>query len=200
MTPNVQPLVADLHEALANTPGVKYSAILSQVTDLFLNGAATFSDAHVAIFDDVMGRLIETVEHSALVELSAKLVPIRNAPPGVMRHLSQDDDFAVSGPILESSTTSDEILVEVAANKGPQHLSAIADRVQISESVTDALFERGLSDITLKLIRSEGARISEVAFAKLINRATSDKGLAADLATRKDLPAELKPFLDMSLA
>jgi hypothetical protein len=61
------------------------------------------------------------------------------------------------------------------------------------------LFERGLPDIALMVIRNEGAHISEVAFAKLINRATSDKSLAADLAKRKDLPAELKPFLDMSL-
>jgi len=200
MMPNVQPLVAELHEALANTPGSKYSAILSQVTDLFLNGAATFTEAHVAIFDDVIGRLIETVEHAALVELSAKLVPIGNAPPGVMRRLSQDDDFAVSGPILESSTISDDILVEVANTKGPQHLSAVARRAQIGEPVTDALLERGLPDITLQVIRNEGARISELGFAKLINRATSDKSLAADLASRKDLPAELKPFLDMSLA
>jgi len=200
MMPNVQPLVAELHEALANTPGSKYSAILSRVTELFLTGAASYADDHVAIFDDVIGRLIEKVEHSALIELSAKLAPIANAPAGVIRRLSQDDDFAVSGPILESKALSDDMLAEVATTKGPRHLSAIAGRAQIGEPVTDALLERGLPDITLQVIRNEGARISELGFAKLINRATSDKSLAADLASRKDLPAELKPFLDMSLA
>jgi len=201
MMPNAQPLVADLHEALAQTPSAKYAGILARVTDLFLDGAATFSGEHIAVFDDIIGRLIEKVGHSALTDLSAKLVAVDNAPAGVIGRLSRDDDLAVAGPILEKSNAiSEATLVEVATTKGPRHLAAIANRARISEPVADALVERGIADLSLKLVRNERVRLSEMAFVKLVNRAKGDKALAAGLAGRKDLPAELQPFLDLALA
>ena len=71
---------------------------------------------------------------------------------------------------------------------------------QIGEPIVDALVERGIPDLTLKLVRNENARLSEMAFVKLVNRAKGDKNLAAGLAERKDMPAELQPFLDLALA
>jgi uncharacterized protein (DUF2336 family) len=202
--PNAQPLVAELHEALDRTPSAKYPNILARLTDLFVDKAASYSGDHVEIFDDIMGRLIEKIEkldHSALIDVSAKLAPIGNAPAGVVGRLSQDNDLAVAGPVLEKSCAiTDAALVEVATTKGPRHLAAIASRPQIGEPIVDALVERGIPDLTLKLVRNENARLSEMAFVKLVNRAKGDKTLAAGLATRKDLPAELQPFLDLALA
>src|SRR5262249_24202929 len=100
MRSNAQPLVAELHEALDRTPSAKYPAILARLTDLFLDHADSYSGDHVEIFDDIMGRLIEKADHSALIDLSAKLAPIGNAPVGVIGKLSQDNDLAVAGPIL----------------------------------------------------------------------------------------------------
>jgi uncharacterized protein (DUF2336 family) len=199
--PNAQPLVAELHEALDRTPSAKYPTILARLTDLFVDRAASYSGDHVEVFDDIMGRLIEKADHSTLIDVSVRLAPIGNAPAGVIGRLSQDNDLAVAGPILEkSSAISDATLVEVATTKGPRHLAAIANRAEIGEPVADALVERGIPDLTLKLVRNEHVRLSEMAFVKLVNRAKGDKSLAAGLAERKDLPAELQPFLDLALA
>ena len=84
--------------------------------------------------------------------------------------------------------------------KGQRHLAAIADRAQISESVTDILADRGNPEVACKVTSNQGARLSELGFAKLINVAKNDKTLAAMIAKRTDIPPELQPFLKLVLA
>jgi len=194
-------LIAELDTALSKASSSKHSAIFRSVTDLFLNGAPTFSADHVAIFDDVISRLMEKIEHSALIELSARLALLENAPVNVVRRLSCDDDIVVSGPILDKSNVlTDETLAEIARTKSQKHLTAIAGRPRISEVVTDVLVTRGNSEIARKVTGNQDARLSELGFVKLINRASSDKALATAIANRKDLPPELQPFLKLALA
>jgi len=194
----MRPLIQELQQALAKTPDSKHLAILRGVTDLFLNGAATYSQQHIAIFDDVISHLIEKIERPAVIELSGKLATVGNAPAGVIARLSRDNDIAVAGPILErSDRLPDETLVEIANTKSQHHLSAIARRTRISEAVANALIDRGDANVILNVARNEGASLSDVGFVKLINRSRSDQNLAAALAVRKDLPTELRPFLDL---
>src|SRR6185503_10480653 len=90
---------AEIDASLSHRSQAQVANVLQQITDWFLQGASTLSEEHVAIFDDVMGRLIERIEHEALVELSERLAPIGNAPAGVIGTLSRNDDIAVSGPV-----------------------------------------------------------------------------------------------------
>ena len=176
-------------------------SILRRVTDLFLSNSARFSGDQIAVFDDVIGRLIKKTENSALMELSNRLAPIRNAPKNVVICLSRHDDIAVSGPLLEKSNAlTDKNLGEIAKTKGQRHLAAIADRTQISESVTDILADRGNAEVACKVTSNQGARLSELGFAKLINIAKNDKTLATMIAKRTDIPPELQPFLKLALA
>jgi uncharacterized protein (DUF2336 family) len=202
MTAVAQPLIEEIQDALAKTSEAKYSTILSGVTDLFVNDAALYSDEHVALFDHVMGCLIEKIDTPALVRLSARLAPVDNAPPRTINRLAQHSDPAVCGPIFEKSVViANETLVDfIKTTKSPQQLSAIAGRAQIGEPIADALVERGLAELTLKVVRNEGAKFSEFGYVKLVNRAGSNKTLAAAIAARKDVPEELRPFLTQALA
>ena len=117
--------------------------MLRGVTDLFVNGAEAFADEHVAVFDDVIGRLIEKADRPALTELSGRLAPIDNAPANVIDRLARHEDIAIAGPILQkSNVVTDQTLAEVAGAKGEKHLAAIAGRPLISEAVTDVLVGR----------------------------------------------------------
>jgi len=195
------PLIEELQQTLARTSDSRHVAMLSGVADLFVAGATTYSPDHVAIFDDVISHLIENIKHPALIELSRKLALVGNAPTRVIHRLACDDDIAVSGPVLEhSEALADDSLIEIANTKSQHHLAAICGRPHISEPVTNALIERGIAEITVKVLSNEGARLSDTGFAKLINRAGANKDLAAALARRKDLPSELRPFLGMALA
>jgi uncharacterized protein (DUF2336 family) len=189
---NVEHWTSEIDASLSGRNEAQVAGLLQQITDWFLAGATTLSEEHVAIFDDVMGRLIERIERETLVELSERLAPIDNAPPGVIGRLSRSDDIAVSGPLLEQSPVlTDPDLVEIAQTKGQSHLSAIAGRQAISEMVTAVLFGRGDSDVARKVTENPGARISRHTFESVVKRARQDAGLTVAVADRKDLPQEL---------
>ncbi len=195
-----QSLITELDATLRKIPDARQLVILQRVTDLFLVGAEGYTDEQIAIFDDVICRLIENIGQPALVELSDRLSSAGKGPGNTLARLSSSDDIAVSGPTLARSIAlTDKELVAIAGKKGQRQLAAIAGRPKISEVVTDVLVERGNAEVSLKVSRNPGARISETGFVKLINKAKKDRELASAIARRNDLPEELVPFLQLAL-
>ena len=173
--------------------------MLRQVCDLFLAHAQACQAAQVLVFGDVMMALVETVRRDALVELSGKLAPVDNAPSKVARRLARDDDMAIAGPMLTlSKALSDKDLAEIVANKGPSHLKAVLKRAQLGEAVSDLLLERDDLELVYRLAANEEVHFSEVGIVKLVYAAKNDKKLAEIVLRRKDLPAEMVPFLKMA--
>jgi uncharacterized protein (DUF2336 family) len=201
MTPNAQSLITELDTTLSKASRSKHLTILRSVTDLFFNGAQNFSKDHIAVFDDVIDRLVDKTERPVLIELSTRLAPMRNAPVKVVGHLARNDDFAVAAPVLaKSEVLTDEVLVEIAKTKGQYYLSAIAGRTRVSQNVADVLVERGNSNIARKVAANLGVSLSELGYVKLIKRAQADKELAALITARGDMPDELRPFLKPATA
>src|ERR1700730_9995303 len=91
-------LIPELEDVLQRGSTAKRAAALARITDLFLQDASLYSDEHVKLFDDVLGRLIDEIESKALAELSRRLAPIDNAPPEVMRRLAKKDDIRSARP------------------------------------------------------------------------------------------------------
>ena len=173
-----------------------------RVTDLFLSSAGSFDDAQIALFDDVLERLIGTIElraiadmgaRIALAEIAAQLAPIAQAPPSVIRRLAGNDEIRIAGPVLqESARLDDAALVALAATKGEPHLLAIAGRWWLKEIVTDALLARRYPSVSRKLANNPGARVSTSGFALIVGQAESDPELAISVGVRVDLPSELR--------
>jgi uncharacterized protein (DUF2336 family) len=199
MTPNAQAVIEQFDAALRKASGEEREVARREVTDMFVSGAPSYSDHQVAIFDRLMGHLIERADRAGLLELSNCLAAVDNAPADIVNRLSSDNDIAVAGPLLErSKALSDDQLIEIAREKSQSHLAAIAGRARISMPVTDILVQRGIAQVTLKVIRNAGASLSEMSFVKMISDAREDQALAAALTARKDVPEELEPFLKMA--
>lgn len=200
MTTATQSLILELDAALSKASNFRQLQILRSITDLFILGADSYTKDQIAIFDDVITRLIEKMDPRSLGELSARLAEVANPPKGVVAQLSGSDNIAISGPALEKSEgLSDEALVSIAASKSQKHLKAIAGRRTLSEVVTDVLVDRGDPEVSRRVSANLGARLSEMGFVKLINRAKKDRGLADAISSRNDLPPELVPFLKLAL-
>lgn len=190
------PLFVELEATLTHGPGSQRFTILRRMTDLFLAGSNSYTDEHVAIFDELIGRLIEKIERQALVELSGRLAPVDRAPVNVIGRLSRDEDIGISGPILEQSNVlTDHDLVEIAKTRSQAHLSAIAGRKRIGEPVTDVLIVRGNSEVAHKVTANAGARFSRFGLARAVQRAEADETLAVAVANRMELPPELLELL-----
>jgi len=185
-------LIPELEEVVQHGSRHKRAATLQRITALFLAGASHYSDAHVDLFDDVIGRLIEEIESKARAELADRLAPVRNAPIKVLRTLANDDDIAVAGPVLKQALRLQESdLVDLAKTKSQAHLHAISTRQALGEAVTDVLVRRGDREVAHTVAANRGARISEAGFFGLIQRAESDGILAEKVGLRPDIPPRM---------
>src|SRR5262249_54680812 len=138
------PLVPALEEALQSISVERSAEMVRRVADFFLAGASRLSAAHIQLFDDVLGRLIDMADGGARAELARRLAPVRNAPANVLLRLARDDEIAVAAPVIaRSAQLDDDALVAIAATKSQAHLLAVSGRVRLAEAVTDALADRG---------------------------------------------------------
>jgi len=198
--PDVQSLTAELNTVLTDASASRRTTMLQQVTVLFLEGAESFTNEQLALFDTVFMALSKNTERKALIELSSRLTAANIAPPDIVKRLACDDDIAVAGPVLKSfDALFDDDVIEIGAKKGAAHLVAIADRQSITEPITDVLIGRAVPETSRKIVANQGARISHLGFVKLLNAAKTDRQLAEMVASRADLPDELQPFIKMIL-
>jgi uncharacterized protein (DUF2336 family) len=203
MTTASQSLIVELDSALSRAPAAWRNTTLRRLTDLFLVDAELYSDDQVAVFDDVIVRLLDKADRRTLAETSKRLADVKNAPAKVVGTLARHSDMTIAGPVLEKSNVlTDADIVEIAEKERRDTvlLSLILARGQLSEAITEVLIRRGNPAIARKLIDNPHARISEASFARLVTSVEKDKELAAAIAKRPDLPAELRPWLDAALA
>ena len=185
-------LIPELEEVLSRGSAERRAETLRRITILFIDGADQYNDDHVGLFDDVLMRLIVEIESKTLAELAHRLAPIDNAPIQLMRRLAKDDDIAIAGPVLRRSARLDESdLVDIAREKGSDHLLAISSRSHIGEAVTDVLVDRGDRDVVRSVATNKGAKFSEASFTNLVKRAESDGILAETVGLRSDIPLHL---------
>jgi uncharacterized protein (DUF2336 family) len=184
--------ITEIDAAVAHVAPDRRVHMLGEVTDLFVLHASSFSDEEIAVFDDVIGRLIADIEIEARVLLAERLAVVPNAPRNVIRVLAFDDDADVATPVLAHSERLDEpSLVENANTKSQKHLFAISRRRTLAERVTDVLVERGDRSVAISLAGNPGARLSDRGFLLLIRRSDGDDLLAERLGERKEIPAHL---------
>ncbi|MGD9924867.1 MAG: DUF2336 domain-containing protein [Pseudorhodoplanes sp.] len=182
-------LIQELEQAIAAGSSARRLDALTRITDLFLAGSGRHSQEQIALFDDILMVLIDTIEVNARVQLSRRLAPRPDAPEKVVRMLAFDDSIAVAAPVLiRSERLTDNDLVRNAGCKSQDHLQAITQRRTLSEPVTDALIERGNARIIHLVVKNAGARFSEAGFGKLVSRAVGDDGLARNVGARRDIP------------
>src|SRR5262245_37312605 len=183
------PLIDELEAALSAGGNARRIEILTRITDLFVGAAARYSDEQIGVFDDVMARLVRTIEAEARAILAQRLAPIANAPSAVIHILAFDDDIDVAQPVLQHSERLDDSALRANANtKSQRHLFAISQRRRLSEAVTDILVQRGDRDVVHSVAKTAGALFSDAGFQTLVTRAANDDDLATYVGSRSDIP------------
>src|SRR5215210_3959789 len=139
--------IVDELEAAINTGSAEKSLdTVGRVTDLFLSSAGSLNTEQLELFENVLERLIKTIEiraiadvsaRMALAEISVKLAPVAQVPSSLIRRLAANDEIAIAGPVLtESARLSTEDLLEIAESKSEPHLLAMAGRWWLKEVIT----------------------------------------------------------------
>ena len=184
-------LLPELEEVVQHGSAEKRAETLRRITTLFLDSAKLFNAEHVALFDDVMGCLIEEIEAKALAELARRIAPVFNAPHGVVSTLAKNDDIEVARPLLETAPLTDPDMKYIAETKSQAHLLALSSRLGITEALSEILVERGDREVSHTIAVNQDAQLSEKAFTTLVKRAEQDGVLAEKVGQRTDIPPRL---------
>src|SRR4051812_4579813 len=176
-----QSIVDEVEAAISVGSAEKRLETARRVTNLFLASAGQFSSEQIELFDNVLERLIKTIEiraiadisaRIALAEMSAQLAPVVQAPPAVIRRFAKHDEITIAGPVLqESARLSTEDLREIGETKSEQLLLAISGRWWLREVVTDALLARRYPTVSRRIVGNPGARVSAAGFAIVVAQA-----------------------------
>lgn len=166
----------------------------SEREHLFRNMAQLFSyvsdrcdDEQVAQYDEVLCQLAELVEVEARIHVAKLLAPLERAPGTVVVKLA-NDDIEVAKPLLEfSNVLSDDDLIDIIGRQSEEHRVAIAGRINVPERVGEAIVEHGEKSSVVRLVRNTNAEFDKATLEKLVERATRDAEIAADLRGRTDL-------------
>ena len=172
---------------ISGTPG-KRDDMLLRVTDLFLTAPATLTSEQASLFDNIVQSLTAHLERRSLVALSMRLVGNANAPTQLVQRLASNDAIEVAGPLLAGSEAlSDQNLVAIAESKSQLHLGKIAERLRLSQTVTDVIVERGDRNVVQKVAANAGASFSRIGMSTLVMRAEGDDELIETMAVRTDV-------------
>lgn len=163
-----------------------------RVAELFLRGVHAYTEQQLELFDTVMHHLLDSTTDDAMAQLSVRVAPVQRGPTKVIHRLAEDDDIAVSGPVLERSPIlAEDFLVRIARSKSQAHLLALAGRIMVPEKVTDVLVDRGDTAVAHRVAANDGALISRGGFQRLAGRARQDEELAKHIVHRREVPADL---------
>lgn len=165
--------------------------LLREVTDLFLEDPESLNDTEVGSFGGVMNILAAEVEMKARKRLAEQLAAVEAAPPEVIFKLA-NDDIDVAHPVLISSAVlQDEQLLDIIRKHGQEHMLAITKRDTVSETVSDAIVEKGNDEVLESLAGNDGAQLSEQAMQTMVERSESNQSLNEVMRARQDVPSDL---------
>lgn len=194
-----QSLVQEVERAIAASDASSREAMLLGLADLFAQNAEHLGEAQVAVFDNVMAKLVATVDSAARAALAETLADLANPPATVLRVLAQDADAGTAGPILMRARSLTEAELADCARQGSEaHLQAIALRSALSESLTDILLERGEAPTHRLLADNASAHFSHDGIARLAALAEADFEIRAALDRRGDLPSGSSTSAELS--
>src|ERR1043165_6024585 len=194
-------LIPELDDIISRGDPARRADAARRVSELFLQGAASFRSDHVELFDGVLTSLVPHAEIEARADLAERLSLLANAPRGLVGQLAHEDEIAIAGPLLRRSPVIDEkMLVEIASVKSQDHLLAMTERPTLSTDLTDVLVDRGDRKVVRRAAGNAGAAFSSTSYTTLIKRAGQDGVLTIRLGQRDDLSsAQLKELLSGSI-
>ena len=164
--------------------------LLNALTDLFLldpDPGAEAKNDYAAIARTTLTGL----DGDSKADYAERVAAEPSLPHSLAHELAQDEDLRVATMLLRlSPVLTDDDLAAIAMTQSQTHLVAIAQRLSLSEAVTDVLVTRGDQDVLRTVSGNEGARFSDGGLDTLMERGAGDVRIAGNMAGRiAQLPA-----------
>jgi uncharacterized protein (DUF2336 family) len=112
--------------------------------------------------------------------------------PGDLALRLADDVARVAAPVLRHyAGFGDDVLLRVVAGGDQEKMQAVAERPTVSPVVSEAIAGSGNIRTVALLVANAGARISEPAFTRIVERFDDAPEVAEPMARRPNLPSSV---------
>jgi uncharacterized protein (DUF2336 family) len=146
------------------------------------------TEAEVLLAQDIVRIMARDVEVTVRAALSASLRATLKLPHDVALRLAHDVE-AVALPILtDSLVLTDADLVAIVRSGSSAKSVAIADRRDLSETVSDAVITHASEAAVTTLMRNDTARISEASLQHGVERFKDSEAVVGSMVRRSTLP------------
>lgn len=190
--PDQQPFRFELLLDLAREPSSeKRRELLLQITDAFIANPGERTEKEASIFDDIFAAVADDLEKEVRFELARKIAKTQAPMNATARRLAMDV-IEVARPIVEQSQAlKDSDLIDVIAQKGPDHQVAVARRPHLSEEISEALVDTRSDRVLHSLLGNPTAQMDRPTFEKVAERASANPVLHAPFVRNRNVPLDL---------
>lgn len=165
--------------------------LLENISDLFLSPEGRLSERERALMNDILSKLLGSVEMEIRRDLAERLAVSQQAPRELIAQLA-NDDISVAEPLLrKSKLLSNPDLIEIVKHRTSEHRICIAARDTLDMEVSDAIVASGDADAITTLLENQNAEISELAMEYIVAQSQRVDRFQEPLLARSDLPSQL---------
>jgi len=185
------PETSDVFEAAAASPmGAEpqgHDQLIRRLADFLLAGGSQLAPNELALAETALVDLLPFTGAEFKRRLAERISPLETAPSALLSALLAEP-FKVCEPILaEGLCLTNCDLVRVAEETEERHRLCIADRLELSRVVCDALVTRGEPEVLSRLIANKGAMLSTRALEIMVRRSSAKPEFIRPLLQRHEL-------------
>jgi uncharacterized protein (DUF2336 family) len=174
------------------------AALALGVTDICV--AKPLTNRTQPLANDILLSLAHKVEESVRIQMASQLADCDWAPKGIVRFLAFDAPSVAADIIKKSQVLEAEDLIELAETGMREHRALIAGREHIGIGISDAVAERGETDVIEKLVRNSTARLSNSTIQICAEIAKANADLSRELLDREDIPPTVVDALTQQIS
>lgn len=180
---------ADVASLLKDPSAANRASTAAKLGGQFSGGGLSPSERSMA--EDIFRLMVRDVEVKVRASLAHSIKLSDDLPRDVALSLA-NDVAEVAIPVIEaSSVLTDEDLMAIIASKPEDYQVAVASRPIVSEAVSGALVETGNEIVVTRLVRNEGAQLSEQTMGTVLDSFGHIPAISNPMAQRDVLPLKI---------
>lgn len=161
--------------------------MVRKLADIVVLPAGRISANERSLVADILLQIVDKVEIDLRIEVATRIARVPESPPALIRMLVLDE-APVAEKILRGAESVPEALLIEAAREGEAiHRLMIAQRLDLSTAVADALLHFDEIDVYKAVLKRDDCVLSPSAINKCVAQSATIPSLQAPLLRRREL-------------
>ncbi len=161
--------------------------MVRKLADIVVLPAGRISANERSLVADILLQIVDKVELELRLEVATRVARVPESPPALTRMLVLDEPPVAEKILRGAEVIPEALLIEAAREGSMDHRLLIAQRIDLSTAVADALIHFEEIDVCKAVLRREDCLLSPNAINKCVAMSATNADLQAALLRRREL-------------